>query len=341
MYFNGTELTNMFFNGVEMASSTTTSVTVYPKNITFGNTLSGYYKALDQFDSDITALCTWESADPAIVSIDSTALATALSTGTTQITALLTSNPAIKNTTNVTIDNSSSNNAFEATLTVSKAGTSNIRILTNGNVDLSINWGAGPILYNNVTSGTKFNEVLAPGATVQITCPNAVNYITSIDFQGSVYDYSTDLYDTIAITKSSGLTSMNGITGYSNQLTSFTIADTSNVTSTLYAFKNCYELITLSSMDLSSVTNFTQMFFGASKIRHINMITSDVGIKYERLFTSCVALECVGGNLDTTNNTSSVDMFGNTPALTTPDSVDRLAITTIPGINWVNPGSCP
>jgi hypothetical protein len=58
------------------------------------------------------------------------------------------------------------------------------------------------------------------------------------------------------------------------------------------------------------------------------------------MFAYSDKLECIN-KIDTTNATSTTDMFYNCSALTAPNSTDQTDIENKVNQPWINSGSCP
>ena len=100
-------------------------------------------------------------------------------------------------------------------------------------------------------------------------------------------------------------------------------------------FGHCQSIkeIELTNMT-DNLTDLTETFkYCTSLKRLVNFDTSTIE-KFDSLFEGCSSLKCLE-KIDTRNETSTVDMFKNTPMLCKPNSKDMDSIET--GTNWFNP----
>jgi hypothetical protein len=58
------------------------------------------------------------------------------------------------------------------------------------------------------------------------------------------------------------------------------------------------------------------------------------------MFGNCSSLKCIT-KIDTTNATSTSDMFYDASSLTAPDATDQTDIENKVNQPWINSGSCP
>jgi surface protein len=90
-----------------------------------------------------------------------------------------------------------------------------------------------------------------------------------------------------------GVTSINGIFNYCDQLTSVQLFDTSTVTNMAYAFQMCTALTSIPLFDTSNVTNMNHTFYGCDNVQtgalalYQQASTNNPQPNHEETFTNC------------------------------------------------------
>ncbi len=95
----------------------------------------------------------------------------------------------------------------------------------------------------------------------------------------------------------------------------------------------------LSACDFTNLVISTYMLFNASRINEIKMPTwpSNNLDNAKDMFRLCINLDCISGEINTTNATDTVNMFLNT-TITQPTAAQQTAI--VAGTRWINNTPC-
>ena len=104
-------------------------------------------------------------------------------------------------------------------------------------------------------------------------------------------------------------------------LTTLTNLNTSTVTNFSNSFRNCTSLTTIPAIDTSSGTDFRFMFSGCTSLTTIPAIDTQNGIYFSDMFSLCSALTSVPA-LSTSNGTTFKSMFSGCTSLTAVPYMD-------------------
>jgi len=183
--------------------------------------------------------------------------------------------------------------------------------------------------------------------------------LTSLDLSNfdtsSVTDMQTMFYESGGLTSldlsnfdTSNVTSMYAMFYSCSNLTSVDVSsfDTSNVTSMNYMFGSCSSLpsLDISNFDTSNSPDMASMFDGCSNITYIKMpddidTVKPSGSMYG-LFSGCSSLECIT-KIDTTNASSTNNIFNNCTSLVHPTSAEQDDIKGKTNQPYINTNPCP
>ena len=123
-------------------------------------------------------------------------------------------------------------------------------------------------------------------------------------------------------------------------LTDFPEIDSSNITNFSGAWKNCSGLTSFPALDVSQGTNFYETWKNCASLTSFPDIDTSSGQNFGSTWEDCTNLKCMK-HVNTTQAQVVALMFNNCTSLVYPNASDRSAIAQIPGIDWVNPYSCP
>ncbi len=228
--------------------------------------------------------------------------------------------------------------------------------------DFEIDWGDGLFL--------PYNEGTVSDIPIAV---NAINIRSEEDI--TRIEFNTDTFETIEIKRGGTLTDVDGMCSDLETLEYFEILgitkatdftnicvrasnlvevgplDMDNVITLASAFEGCSSLTKIGTryydkatdetivepLDMSSATDLSYMFSGCSSIVHLQKCVTTSGQDFTSMFANMTAMECLNG-VDTRNQTSTSDMFDNTPLLTRPSVNERNNI--LAGTLYDNLGNC-
>lgn len=248
--------------------------------------------------------------------------------------------------------------AFSADMVATAVGAT-VSFLIQGNQfdDYIVDWGDGVLQTYNDPNG--FNFVIS-SSVVGTTNVSITSNGTPTRFQ-----ITTDTITSLDLKSITTINRFRELCRNITNLTSFTTVDTGLVTDFLNAWSGCSGLTNFPELNYSNVSTFVTPWFGCTGI--VNMIisgqfgnggavdmtgafsgmTSVQSIQlpdtsnatlFANLFKDCINLSCISA-VNTLSQTTTTDMFLNTPALTDPTAAEQTAI--LGGSNYVNANACP
>jgi hypothetical protein len=125
-------------------------------------------------------------------------------------------------------------------------------------------------------------------------------------------------------------------------ITSFPALNTANVTNFQDTWEGCSSMTSIGAMNVSSGQNFDRTFQSCSSLTSMPDLNTIAGTSFTSMFNGCTNLVCLTG-IDTTGASSFPisGMFSNCTSLTAPTAGEQTSLTTTPGLNYTNAGSCP
>jgi len=195
------------------------------------------------------------------------------------------------------------------------------------NIDKPCRWSTDDITWTDIPQGT--NTVTIPDGTKDF-------YIES-DEDVTTISFNSDTYKNINIEIGDTITSLQGSCLALKELRNFTFTDPCNVTNMQNTFTGCENLLDV-QMDISKVTNFTGAFENVKRATHFGDLNTSSGEIFDNMFKGCQHLQCLK-SIDTSNQTSTTDMFLDTPSMLRPNPTEITQIES--GTSWSNPDACP
>jgi surface protein len=130
-----------------------------------------------------------------------------------------------------------------------------------------------------------------------------------------------------------GLTNMDRMFTYCQQLTTIPEFDSSSVQNMNNCFSYCSQLTAIPLIDTSSVTNLYALFTGCSKLNYCPPLETSKCQKFGYMFSYCTSLTAIP-QLNTSSATDMANMFVGSTNLTTIPALDCSSITGSSGTAW-------
>ena len=232
----------------------------------------------------------------------------------------------------------------------------NLTTFTVYGSNFEVDWGNGIFL--------NYNEGSVTGMPIDTN-------VVSIRAEGKISHIriDSDTFVTFSIKRGKDITSLASLFENKIELKEFNIEAILPVCKTMYAMlKNAISLKTIpgeiiydyvetvesmlegcasftgfddmfSNISFSRCTNFKNMLKGCSNVEYLPNIITSLGENFDEMMRDMIGLRCLIA-IDTSNATSSSNMFMNDAILARPTKNEQTAIMSIPGKAYNNGGNC-
>lgn len=201
--------------------------------------------------------------------------------------------------------------------------------------------------YNTVNKGVEVNITnelrLRDFPTMRLAYSTFTTIPENIDLNGltnmdNMFNYCEQL-TTIPEFDSSSVTSMKGTFYYCKKLTTIPLIDTSSVQNMYNTFANS-TVVTIPLINTSSVTNMYGIFTSCSKLTSIPLLDTSKSKDFGYMFGYCSSITTIPA-LNTSSATSMSSMFQSCTSLTTIPPLDCSSITSTYNTNWFGSTNLP